>query len=135
MIENIVNITFVVSPVSLYSSEVHVLYSTGCRVHHLNMITSYKLNWVLGRVRSDPSELAVLTRANYFQDDNAGEAVICRQSGLSSVRWWGGWLGRQTTLVSAGSPSASPPNILSRSHQTRPNTRQLHCLHYLPPSL
>ena len=40
MIVNIVNITFVVSP-----GLCTVLYSVSrvCRVHHLNMITSYKL--------------------------------------------------------------------------------------------
>ena len=69
-IVNIVNITFVVSvsPVSVYSLE-----CTDCRVHHLNMITSYKLR--LSQVRSGPV-LAASVQITSKVIFNAGEAVM-----------------------------------------------------------
>ena len=76
MIVNIVNITFVVSPVPGLCVQymVQSRVCTGCRVHHLNMITSYKLG--VGRVRSGLSVLTVSGQIISKMIVNAGEAGI-----------------------------------------------------------
>ena len=76
MIVNIVNITFVVSPVSLYSSEVYVQY----RVPRTPSKHDHKLQTlclsVSGRVRTGPSVQAVPGQSISNMIGCVGEAVI-----------------------------------------------------------
>ena len=58
---------------------------TGCRVHHLNMITSYIQTLVRegGRVRTGPTVQAVLGQIISKMIGSTGEDVLIRQGGLS----------------------------------------------------
>ena len=124
-------------PVSVYSV-VQCGVCTGCRVHHLNMITSYKL-CVCVREGQNRSFSAGCTRPDYFQDhllcrrgrNMATVKVVIHGVFLFSVV---GWVEpRAVSLGSAGSPS--PSNILSHFSHIRLDTGQLQCLPFLPPSL
>ena len=60
---------------------------TGCRVHHLNMITSYIQTLVRegGRVRTGPTVQSVLGQIISKMIGSTGEDVLIRQGGLSST--------------------------------------------------
>ena len=109
---------------------------TGCRVHHLNMITSYIQTLVRegGRVRTGPTVQSVLEQIISKMIGSIGEDVLIRQGGLSFPGFliFCCWVGKFLQSVRTGRVTFTTKHTLS--HQTGLESGQLQHIYFSFPS-